>query len=297
MNLWKQKFKPMLLSEIDKPFNSDKYLFEIKYDGVRVLVYVSPTSIKVINRNLNDMTHLFPELIVLKNKVSKKVIFDCEIISLVDGMPSFGKLQERIHLKNKSKIIHLAKEDPITLIVFDIIYEDKDLTNQTLLERKEYLKKYNDDEIFVKSYGFENEGIKLFKQIEKLGLEGIVAKKKEGKYYINTRSHEWIKIKNFKTEEFYICGYVEKKSKYVLSLLLGEYQGNKLYYVGNVSYSKKNPLYNEIIKSKLTKNNFENYSGVAKYIKPYLKVTVSYMERTKSNNLRQPFIKNKDSHS
>lgn len=292
MKLWNEKFSPMLLAEIDKPFNSKDYIYEIKYDGVRVLVYVSPKKIKIINRNLNDMTYLFPELDVLKNKVTKKVIFDGEIISEKDGKPSFSKLQERLHLKNKSKIKKLSMEEPITLVAFDILYEDKNLIDLPLIQRKNYLNKYEDDDLFIKSFYVEEKGKELFKKIQKLDLEGIIAKKKNGKYYINTRCDEWTKIKNFKCEEFYICGYNIKKSEYVISILLGEYVNNKLMYVGSCSLSKKNPLYEKIINSKIIKNQFENYKDKGSFIKPIFKIKINYMERTKDNHLRQPFVKN-----
>ena len=243
MSLWRANFKPMLLKEIDKPFNSKDYLYEIKYDGIRVLIYVSPKTFKIISRNLNDITYLFPELNILKDIVTKKVIFDGEIISTIDGLPSFSKLQERLHLKSIFKINKLSIEDPVTFIAFDCLYENKALINKPLIERKKYLDKYEDSDLFVKSFYIENDGIKLFNKIKKMKLEGIVAKKKQSKYYINTRSDEWIKIKNFKTEEFYIGGYEIKKSNYVISILLGEYKDNKFYYVGNISLSKNNKLY------------------------------------------------------
>lgn len=281
----------MLLAEIDKPFNSKDYLYEIKYDGVRVLIYVSPKGIKIINRNLNDMTNLFPEILKLKSKVTKKIIFDGEIVSVVDGKPSFGKLQERLHLKNINKINKLSKESPVTFIAFDILYEDKNLINLPLIKRKEYLNKYPDDELFVKSFYIEEKGKELFKKVKELDLEGIVAKKKNGKYYICARCDEWTKIKNFKCEEFYICGYTIKKSIYVISIVLGEYRNNKLFYVGSCSLSKKHPLYEKVINSKLIKNPFTDFKDNINFINPTFKIKINYMERTKDNHLRQPFVK------
>lgn len=283
----------MLLSETPKPFNSKDYLYEIKYDGVRSLIYASPKGIKIINRNLNDMTNLFPELSIIKDKVTKKVIFDGEIISEVNGKPSFEKLQERLHLKNQKVIKEKSLINKVTYIAFDILYEDKDLTNLPLIKRKEFLNKYSNNNYFTKSFYVEEKGKKLFKEIKKLDLEGIVAKKKNGKYYINTRCDEWTKIKNFKCEEFYIGGYNIKKSTYVISILLGEFKNNKLFYVGSCSLNKKHPLYEKVINAKLTKNYFINYDVKGNFIKPILLIKINYMERTKNNHLRQPFV-NKD---
>ena len=290
MNLWNITFKPMLLKEVTKVFNSDKYLYEIKYDGIRVLVYVSPSILKIINRNLNDVTYLFPEMQELKNKVSKKVIFDGEIICEDDGLPSFSKLQERLHLKDKNKINISSTNNPITFIAFDILYENKALINKSLIERKKILEKYENDGLFIKSFFIENDGINLFKKIKKYKLEGIVAKRKDGKYYINMRSDEWIKIKNFKTEFFYIGGYNDNKSKFIISVLLGEYRNDLFYFVGKMSLSKKHVLYEKIINNIKIKSPFINYNGPEIFIKPIYKIKVSYLERTKNNNLRQPFI-------
>lgn len=291
MSLWHKTFSPMLLNEIEKPFNSKDYLYEIKYDGIRVLIYVNSKEIRIINRNLNDMTYLFPELYVLKNKVNKDVIFDGEIICTDNGKPSFSKLQERLHLKDKNKIDNKVLSNPITFIAFDILYENKNLINLPLIDRKKILNNYEDDNIFIKSFYIEEKGIELFKKVQKLNLEGIVAKKKKGKYYIDTRCDEWIKIKNFKCENFFIGGYTIKKSMYVISIALGEYKNNDFYYVGSCSLSKKHILYKDVINSKIVQNRFVNYNENINYIEPKLKIKINYMERTKDNHLRQPFVK------
>ena len=292
MNLWNQLFSPMLLSEIDKPFNDNNYIYEIKYDGIRVLIYVNSSSLKIITRNKRDITYLFPELEIIKDKINANVIFDGEIISTVDGLPNFSAIQERIHLKDKNKIEYFSLNNPVTFVCFDIIYENKNLTNLSLLKRKEVLNKYEDDSCFVKSFYVEKEGIKLFREIKKMNLEGIVAKNKNSKYYINIRTDKWMKIKNFKSNVFLIGGYKVNKSLYVITILLGEYINAKLYYVGSCILNKKDDLYQKIIKSQKVKNNFVNLNdNEAIYIKPSLKIEISYLERTKDNKLRGAFIK------
>ena len=292
MNLWNQLFSPMLLSEIDKPFNDNNYIYEIKYDGIRVLIYVNSSSLKIITRNKRDITYLFPELEIIKDKINANVIFDGEIISTVDGLPNFSAIQERIHLKDKNKIEYFSLNKPVTFVCFDIIYENKNLTNLSLLKRKEVLNKYEDDSCFVKSFYVEKEGIKLFREIKKMNLEGIVAKNKNSKYYINIRTDKWMKIKNFKSNVFLIGGYKVNKSLYVITILLGEYINAKLYYVGSCILNKKDDLYQKIIKSQKVKNNFVNLNdNEAIYIKPSLKIEISYLERTKDNKLRGAFIK------
>ena len=116
----------MLLKEIEKPFNSDNYIYELKYDGYRAIVYVSNKEVTVRSRNNKDITKLYPELQSLKKLVSKeKVVFDGEIITMDGNRPSFSKLQARSHLKNIIKIKELSLNSPVTFIAFDILYLDK----------------------------------------------------------------------------------------------------------------------------------------------------------------------------
>ncbi len=287
MNIWQNKnWGPMLLREIPKPFNSKDYLFEIKFDGYRSLIFASPKEVIIKSRNLIDITYLYPELESLKKIVKNKVIFDGEIVSFQNGKPSFSKLQERTHLKNKTKIKEATFNNPITFMAFDILYEDKDLTKLPLEERKKYLAKYKDSDVFIKTKYIEEHGEDLYKMVKSENLEGIIAKLKTSPYLINTRCDYWLKIKNYQYETFYIIGYVEKEENYVITLLLGDNTSSHPL-VGKVNIAKKSPLYKKIKKEKIIRKEREN-----NFIKPKLKCEVKYIERTKSNSLRQPvFVK------
>lgn len=290
-DLWKNRdFGPMLLEEIDKPFDSDDYIFEIKFDGFRAIIFASPREVKIQSRNKHDITYLYPELQSIKKFVKKNVIFDGEIISTEDGVPSFSKLQKRSRLKKQSQIDYESENDHVTFIAFDILYENKDLTEFPLLERKEYLNKYQDTEYFVKSKAIECKGKELFKKVKKLDLEGIVAKKKNGTYHINSRTDDFIKIKNIQRDEFYIGGYIEKEN--TLSLLIGEYKENKLHYRGKVSIGKKQELALDLKKMKREKNSFCDFSEEASFVKPTTTCFIEYLERTKNGHLRHPVFKN-----
>ncbi len=287
-DLWNSSFQPMLLDEIEKPFDSDDYIFEMKYDGIRCLLYASNDGVKLFNRHEIEITNLYPELQDIKTK--KDVIFDGEIICMDDNLPSFSKLQKRAHLKDLKKINLQKENNPVIFICFDIIYENKDLTSLPLLKRKELLSKYADTDFFIKTKYIKTDGIKLFKTIKKNNIEGIVAKKIDSKYLINTRSKDWIKIKNFREETFIIGGYTFKEESFVFSVALGEYINKKFVFVGKVFISKKNKLFNDLKKSKKEKSNFENFDNDEYiFVNPTIEIKVKYIERTKNNNLRQPF--------
>lgn len=288
MSLWKKEFTPMLLKEVDEVFDDENYLYEVKYDGIRVLVFVSNDSVVIKSRYGMDITKLFPELSCLSKIVSGKVIFDGEIIILDDGRVSFSKLQKRFHLKNKKTIDFLSKTNPVVFMCFDVLYENRDLINLSLLERKEILNNYEDNEVFVKSTFVYGKGSKLFKAIKSLDMEGIVAKKIDSKYLINERSDNWIKIKNYKSDDFLILGYINKEN--VISLVLGELLKGRIVYVGKVSLGKKRSLANKIMNMKEAKALIDIKDKDVIYVKPNVKCEVKYLERTSNGLLRQPFI-------
>ena len=291
MTLWTNRdITPMLLTEIDKPFNSNEYLFELKFDGIRALIFVGKNTFEIRSRNHNIINHLFPELKKIKENINKNMILDGEIILIHNNKPSFEKIQERIHLKDKKRIDYYSKTSPAIFVVFDVLYASKDLTALTLQERKKYLNQLKENEYLLKSKSYLYKGIELFQEIKKLNLEGIVAKRLDSIYQINKRSNDWIKIKNIKNKKFIIGGFEQKKKNY-LSVLLGEKKDNKLYFVGKATLP--NSFHEKVLKSKNIKTSpFINYNeNNINFIEPIIEVEVSYLERTKNNHIRHPIIK------
>ena len=285
--MFPKNYKPMLLKEVDFVPGSKDYIYELKYDGIRAIIYVTKTKIKIITRNGNDVTKLYPELETIKDIAKNNVlVLDGEIVAFKDGKPSFSELQKRSHLKDRNKILEMEKNVPVAFIAFDILYKNKDLTDRSLLERKKALDIISDTNYFIKTKIYQD-GKKLFERVKKLGLEGIVAKKKNS-IYIGKRVDYWVKIKNFKEEEFYVGGYILRKEK--ISFLLGEKQNGKFIYVGKVSIMKNDKLA-QIIQEKEVEDPFYNYKDDGHFLKPKYKLLVSYMERTTNNTLRQPFLK------
>lgn len=276
----------MLLKEEEKVVQDKEFLYEIKFDGIRALIYVSKNSFKILSRKGNDLTNKYPELKEIQKIVGDhQVIFDGEIIATNNGLPSFSLLQQRNRIK---KVIdEIIEEIPVTFIAFDILYDNKNLMSESLLNRKKILEKYNDTNYFIKSKVYDN-GINLFKMIKKVGLEGIVEKKKNGLYFEGERTFDWIKVKNIKVDNFLVHGYLEKTNTY--SLLLGEYKRESLKYVGKVSVNKKHEIMNTLKKMKKTNNQFVNFDEKATYIIPIKKVRIHYLERTNYGMLRHAVL-------
>lgn len=290
MSAFKDKdIKPMLLHEENKPFDDEKYLFEMKFDGIRALMYVSSKEIVIKNRKGFVVNDTFPELLEIQKYIKKECIFDGEIVLMQDDKPSFSKLQERALLKNKKRIEYFRNNYPVTFVCFDILYENKDLMNLPLINRKEILSKYDDNDLFVKSRVVDTKGKELFKFIKKNNLEGIVAKLKSSEYIPGIRTKEWIKIKNVHIEDFYICGY--KDGDDVISVLLGEKVGKKFRFVSKVVVGKKRKDYELIMSCSECKNYLDTDFEEYKFIKPKYKCTIEFLERTNSNHLRHPVFR------
>ena len=276
------QLKPMLLEEVNEPFNDKNFLYEIKFDGIRALIYVSKNSFKILSRNGTNLTNKYPELKKIQKLVGNhEIIFDGEIIATEGAHPSFSLLQKRNRVKRVSSDI--MNDIPVYFIVFDILYDNVDLTNLSLDKRKKILGQYPDNSVFIKSRIY-SDGLSLFKMVKKIGLEGIVAKKRKSIYLFGKRTSDWVKVKNIHVDNFIVHGYLEKTNTY--SLLLGEYKNNKLKYVGKVSVNKSHEVMNTLKKMKKINNQFVNFDEKATYIIPVKTVRIHYLERTKSDMLR-----------
>lgn len=287
-------FSPMLLEEVEGPFDSPNFLFELKFDGIRAVMHVGPNTFKIFGRSGTEITNLYPELKSIQKEFKQNMIFDGEIVLFYKGKPSFSKLQERMNIEDKKRIEYFSKEMPVCFMAFDCLYENgKSLVEKPLIKRKKILQKFPDTDYFIKVSYIENLGKKLFEKVKEMDFEGIVAKRKDSFYEINTRTENWLKIKNLKKEIFYIGGFIEKKENVVVSLLLGEFQNKDFHFVGKVTMGKKQSMYQKLKKEPIKKiSPFCDYEDKeCFYIKPHLQCEIWYLERTIDNKLRQPVFK------
>lgn len=287
---YKRDLSPMLLEEAT-PFDSKDYIYELKLDGIRCLVYLENNKTTLINKRGKDVTNIYPELSNIHKLCKKKCILDGEIVLIDEGKPNFYELQRRSLLTDKLKIEYYAKNKPINFSAFDILYYDGfDLTKKSLLERKQILleKIKISPRLSISRY-IENEGTAFFNLTKEKGLEGIVAKEKSSKYFFNTRAKSWLKIKNYIEEDLIICGYtiVDDMPK---DVVLGYYDTNGILIFRNIVYKGINRFENKIlINAKKGKKLFDIPN--VKWILPTIVCCVRYMEKTKNNGMRQPVFK------
>lgn len=227
---------PMLIAELKEPFNSDDYIYELKFDGIRCIAYFDPDGVDL--RNKRDMRLLprFPELGEIHKNVKDKCILDGELFVLKNGITDFYEVQRRTMMTDQFKIRLAASKNPASFVAYDIIYyKNKLLTDLPLIERKELLESVveENERIAVSRY-IENAGIQLFELAKAQKLEGVVAKKKSSKYWFDKRSKDWIKFKVLNSEDFVLCGYILKPNN-MTSFIIGQYDGDKLIYKGHVT--------------------------------------------------------------
>ncbi|MCW1300968.1 MAG: non-homologous end-joining DNA ligase [Candidatus Nanoarchaeia archaeon] len=305
-DLFDQKIKPMLAFSA-RPFDSEQYLFEIKYDGTRTIVYIDKEKerVKFLNRRGLFFEKRYPEILKeLPNAfLGNKGILDGEIVVLDGEKPNFWKLQEREHTSDELRIELLSKLSPATLFIFDILYKDgKSLLEFPLIERKRILGECVTEGERVKLTRFIiGGGIKFFEEVAKKGFEGIMAKKIDSPYLIGERSKYWLKIKATKTVDCVICGFTRGegiREKYLGALVLGCLDEGKLRYVGRVgtgfSESDLAKLKEMLEPITIDKNPFEifeeepNMAEKMVFVEPRYICEVKCMEITKDKKLRAP---------
>jgi bifunctional non-homologous end joining protein LigD len=180
----------------DQPFERDGWIFELKYDGFRMLAARRGGLVSLHSRRGTDFTAQFPE-IVAELETLPDVVLDCELVMLDEnGVPQFEPLVRRSRLTRDISIEHAARTSPAVLYAFDLLeHKGKDLRERPLLKRKESLREAIATATRIRAVDhFVRDGITLFQLAAKNGIEGIVAKRADSPYKAG-RSPDWIKIK------------------------------------------------------------------------------------------------------
>ncbi|MGH8019817.1 MAG: non-homologous end-joining DNA ligase [Opitutaceae bacterium] len=207
--------EPMLAQPADKPPESDDYLYEVKWDGLRALVSLDEGVIRVQGRNRMDMTKQFPELLIADEAFrATSALFDAEIVCLdAEGKPNFQDVIHRMQQKTPGGIERAQAKRPAVCYLFDCLYLDgRAIVNEPLIRRREWLR----DAVKSKSAIYRlseavEDGPAFFEAIRKLGLEGMIAKQRLSPYLPGKRSDSWLKIKTRQTAECIIIGYTRGK--------------------------------------------------------------------------------------
>lgn len=289
-----KNISPMLMYETE-PFDNENYIFELKLDGIRCLAYLGDNATELRNKRNKNVTEIYPELKEIYRCAKKKCILDGELVVFNDGVPDFYALQARSLKTDEFKIKLASKKNPVQFVAYDILYCDgEQITDKSLVERKKIMENnLNESNGLSISRYIERDGMKFFELAKARGLEGIVAKEKDGKYYIGKRTRKWLKIKVMQEEDLIICGYQTDDSGYPKDIVLGEKDDDgKLIYRGKVFLGvskEERALLHEYATKCTTAPHFE-LKGDIVWLEPNLIGTVRYMHVTESG-FRQPVWK------
>jgi bifunctional non-homologous end joining protein LigD len=296
--------KPMLAKTAREPFDSEEYLFELKWDGTRCIALIDGQRIKLQNRRLRDITYRYPEFKNLTGSIkSKALVLDGEIVVFYNGKPDFEKLQTREQIEDRQKINLLSTLTPATYVVFDILYlKNQSLMKLPLMERKRILKEViNLSEHIVISEDY-NYGKRLFYEALKRGFEGIMAKQKKSPYLIGKRSEYWLKIKKSSDIDAVVCGFIKGeglRKGLAGSLILGAFQKGELIHIGQVGTGFSISELEHFMKmAERLKTHHPTCKDIpylkreVQWLRPEIVVRVRFLEWTRERRLRSPVFLN-----
>jgi bifunctional non-homologous end joining protein LigD len=205
-----------------------QWAYEIKWDGVRAVVFSEPGRMRFVTRNGNDVTARYPELARMNRALSMhRAVLDGEVVAFdADGRPSFGALQGRMHLTREAQVKRLAKEAPVTYMAFDLVWLDgRSLMDLPYRERRAALRALlADGERWQVPDHVVGGGADLLAVTREQGLEGIVAKRVDSPYEPGRRGGAWRKVKNVNRQELVIGGWLPgegRREERIGALLVG----------------------------------------------------------------------------
>ncbi len=297
----------MLAESRDEAFSREGWLFEIKYDGYRILASHEGGEGVLISRNGNDLTETFPEIgRAVRGLPCDGIVLDGEVVVHdPQGLPSFSRLQKRGRLQRRRDVLRAAVELPATYYAFDLLaIEGYDLRPLPLATRKELLRRVLPSVGPVRySDHIPDMGEAMYEQAVKMRLEGIVAKKAESPYRAG-RSADWIKVRTLRMDDFVVVGFTDPKGSRggFGALHLAQYDGQDLVYTGRVGTGFSAEHLEEIGERllQLEREDCPCSGEVPKrkahhWVDPLLVAEVRYKELTEAGQLRHPsFVRLRD---
>jgi len=283
--------EPMKAQLIEKPFDSDRWLFEVKWDGIRLVSFIDNGHVSLQTRAGRNVDAEYPQLEAISRLVkAKQAVLDGEVVVLDDeGRPSFQLLQNRG-----------TEHRPMQYVVFDIVYLDgQSLLSVPLEDRKRLLRNLITDSPLLKySEHVLTEGIAFYDAAKRKDLEGIVAKLRDSPYQPGVRSNAWLKIKAIKQQEVVIGGFTAPRNsrKHFGAILVGVYDDGKFVYTGHTGggFDEKTlAALSKLMKPLIVKT--PAFSGPPPktnekptWIRPKLVAEVKFSEWTRDGVMRQP---------
>jgi bifunctional non-homologous end joining protein LigD len=297
--------EPMKATLAKLPADDDKWGYEIKWDGVRAIAYCEPGHVELESRNLRDITKGYPEVRRIAEALGgRSVVLDGELVTFDDqGRPSFQRLQRRMHLASDTEIRRRSNEIPVVYMIFDLLYLDgRTLFDVPYEERRAELEELglNDTAWQTPAY-HPGDGAALQAASKQQGLEGIVAKRLRSTYAPGRRSRDWLKVKNVRSQEVVIGGWLPGRGRRegeLGALLVGYYEREgrqrRLRYAGKVGTGFADAdlkLLRERLEPLARKDSpFDGRQPQkgSNFVDPKLVAEVEFAEWTNAGTLRHP---------
>jgi DNA ligase D-like protein (predicted ligase) len=295
ISAWLPAFIAPMLASPREPFDSDEYLFEIKWDGTRAMLFVEAGSVRLVNRRRIDLTHRYPEF-ALFSALPDGTVLDGEIVVLrPDGKPDFSALQSREHAGSPRRVAQGAKSRPATFVAFDQLYsEHASIMDLPFTRRRETLDHTCRDVTsprIVLSRGVLGTGQSYFASVCEQGLEGMVAKRLTSPYLPGKRTDAWIKVKRHELVHCVVIGFIPEGTDDFGSLIIACEADGTVRCVGKVGTGFDQKLRRRIgayLWSHLRKSPVVPCKYAGLWVEPGLYCAVRCMERTADGQLRAP---------
>jgi DNA ligase D-like protein (predicted ligase) len=290
----------MLSGTGDKIPKGDDFIYEVKWDGIRAMIYLEDGQVRLASRNKNNITKQFPELTDAKSFRATCGVFDAEIVCLdKTGRPEFKRVINRLMSSGESNIQKFSKTNPAFCYIFDCLYLDgRSLVNETLTKRREWLKDAIRTDSAYRISDIEEDGQLLLDAARQHELEGIMAKRKDSKYLPGKRTDAWMKIKIRNTRDVVIIGYNQgqgNRSSVFGGLHIAEREGENLVYRGKVGTGFDDATLKEIFDQVKTLKEIKKPipqkvldERVSKWVEPKLIAEVTFASFTPDKIFREP---------
>jgi bifunctional non-homologous end joining protein LigD len=288
------EIRPMQAASAEAPFSSPDYLFEVKWDGLRCILFRDVDGrVRLQDRGLNDITADLPEVVAAARRVPPGSVIDGELVATDnEGRPDYPRLRERL-----SGGAELKDKIPTAYLAFDALYlEEKPLMRQPISRRRARLSKAVEagGHIFVPDH-IEEDGVELFEACLERGLEGVVAKHKLSPYVAGQRSPFWLKVKAVKSDDFVVIGWMG--SKPFDALVVGYHEDGRLLPCGTVGGGYDDAATHTITEALADLATEESpldpppiMVKPVHWVRPELVVSVRYSEWSPDGTLRFPIF-------
>jgi bifunctional non-homologous end joining protein LigD len=311
--------RPMLATAGPLPAGQPGWAFEMKWDGLRAISYVTGDGVRLVSRTGRDITHAYPELAGLAAAIraagAERAVLDGEIVALALApgsavgpawRPSFEALQQRMNLSSADDVRLLAARVPVTYLAFDLL----SLNGHALLDLPWSQRRGLLDELGLAGPSWltppaftAEDGPDVQAASLQQGLEGVVAKRQASRYEPGRRSSSWVKVKNVLRQEAVVGGWQpgeRGRSGQIGSLLIGVYEAGGLAYAGHVGTGFTRPTLDLLARrlaplrraaSPFVTEVPPEHARFAVWAEPVLVVEVAFTEWTTAGRLRAPSYK------